>query len=393
MNPMILVAYMTFAFQGITFPLGNSMIIEIAGKYAVDTSIIGYLLSLSSVGGGIATLCGGYLLERYPAHKLLYAAIAFSVLSVVCITSSALLAQFALGMVFFGLGTWLLVVIGNYLIVRQYAGAKRSSQLNIANFFFSGGALFTPALCGYGLQAGVSWEYIFWLPFSLLLALTGLVGLTFSPMAGSEQRGGEQIKQQQEVTAGHWGYKVYLAAIALSFYCILEVGYTAWIVVHLREGLGLDIFAASMVLTTFYIFHAAGRVISGIVVKFLPLDRYILCCATIGLIAVSLIVCTSNYSLIVILTAVLAFGIAGLYPSIMSYGTLQMKNPSSRIITFFMSSGLVGAITGLLLTSHLKQAFGATASLATGAVAAGFIIICMVMTMWKRRKTSSICHC
>jgi MFS transporter, TsgA protein len=388
MNWIIGVAFMTFIFQGVTFPLGSAMILEIAGKYHVDTAVIGYMLSLSFIGGGLATLGGSYLLNRWKVQNLLYTGIGFSVLAALSITASSYLAVFALGMVFFGLGTWSLAVVGNYLIVRQYAGPKRASQLNLANFFFSLGALVTPVFCGYALQNGMRWEYIFSVPFTLLIGLAAIVGLAFSQQH-NKYPGIQGVENQPPASSREkWGSNVYLAAAALGFYCIFEVGYMSWIVVHLREGLAYDIVAASMALTIFYTFHALGRVISGVLVKYLPLNKFILVCTAIGIIVVSLILYTTNYMVILALTAVMAVGIGGLYPSILSYGTLQVENPSPQLVTFFMSAGLVGAIAGLILTSYLKQAFGVLTSIGSGAVAAAFVIVCISMTLTNKQKPS-----
>ena len=88
------------------------------------------------------------------------------------------------------------------------------------------------------------------------------------------------------------------------------------------------------------------------------------------------------------LTILLGLGIASLYPSILSYGTLQVKTASPRIMTFFMTSGIAGAVVGMLLTSFLKQYFGVLACIITTAIMSALVIICIGGTMRKRNRSN-----
>jgi MFS family permease len=81
------------------------------------------------------------------------------------------------------------------------------------------------------------------------------------------------------------------------------------------------------------------------------------------------------------LTILLGLGAASLYPSILSYGTLQVKHACPRIMTFFLTSGLVGNVLGMVLTSFLKQHLGVVACIVTTTVTSALIIMCIGGTM------------
>lgn len=66
----VLIAYLIFIFYGLINPLSSVMLLEIAGKYLVDTSVIGYILAFGIIGGGIAALSSGFLLEAVGPRKL-----------------------------------------------------------------------------------------------------------------------------------------------------------------------------------------------------------------------------------------------------------------------------------------------------------------------------------
>lgn len=373
-----LIAYLIFIFQGLTAPLGSVMIIEIARKYSVDTSSIGYIFALGIVGGGIAAISSGFLLEALGKRKLIFMGIIIALSAGAAITISNYLLIFAVGMFLSGVSSWFLVAVGNYIIVSHYQGENRSSQLNLLNFFFSIGALITPILAGFMIGRNIPWEFVFLTPFALLGILSILA---HSPAFGTlDLSNSISEKKYQPTPEEKWDMNIYLTGIALGFYCMLELSYTSWIVVHLRENLAADIVAASLVLTIFYICQATGRLASGFIVKHVALNTYIISCAAVGLVSISLIILSKNYMVVFWLTILMGLGIASLYPSILSYGTLQGKTASPHIMTFFLTSGIVGAIGGMLLTSFLKQYFGVLACIGSGAIAAAFVIASIGIT-------------
>jgi fucose permease len=375
----VLAAYLIFVFYGITTPLGSVMLIEIAGKYSVDTSVIGYILAFGIVGGGIGALSSGFLLETIGERKMILLGIITGVFAGAAITISSYLAVFAIGMFLSGLCSWILLAVGNHLIIQCFEGTKRSSQLNLLNFFFSIGALITPTLASFMLERGIPWEAVFLTPF-VPLGFLAVLAYSSAFDIPKEQKNASSIVSQGAPTE-KWNRNSYLTGAALGLYCMLEISYTSWIVVHLRENLAADIVAASLVLTIFYICQAAGRFMSGLIVKQVSLPIYVICCASVGLIAAFFIIFSKSYMAVFYLTILLGLGAASLYPSILSYGTLQVKHACPRIMTFFLTSGLVGNVLGMVLTSFLKQHLGVVACIVTTTVTSALIIMCIGGTM------------
>jgi TsgA-like MFS transporter len=375
----VLIAYFIFVFYGITTPLGSVMLIEIAGKYLVDTSIIGYIFAVGIVGGGIAALSSGFLLETIGERKMIFLGIITAVVAGVAITISNYLVIFALGMFLSGLSSWFLLAVGNHLIVQSFHGAKRSSQLNLLNFFFSIGALVTPTLASFMLENGIPWEFVFLTPF-IPLGFLAMLAYSSTFNTSKEQEAPSSIVHQDSPRE-KWNRNNYLTGTALGLYCMLEISYTSWIVVHLRENLAVDIVAASLVLTVFYICQAAGRFIAGFIVRQVSLPIYIICCAFIGLIAAFFIIFSNSYITVFYLTILLGLGVASLYPCILSYGTLQVRYACPRIMTFFLTSGLVGNVLGMVLTSFLKQHLGVVACIVTTTITSALIIVCIGATV------------
>lgn len=362
-------AYLIFAFQGISSPLISVMLLEIAKKFGVDASAIGFSFTLWIIGGGLAGLFSGKLLEMKGTRFAMLLSLVFILLSVAG-TLSPILITFSIGMFISGMGTFLLVAIANCLIVQQFDGETRTSQFNLLNFFYSSGALITPAIAGVLLNQGIRWELVFLLPFILLLPM---VFLALSP-SFQKQHSLSTAEELSSTPVKSSSFAVYLFSTAIGFYCITELSFVSWIVVYLRESLAIDIIPASLVLTTFFICQAAGRLSSGFIVKYIALDKFIFSCCLVAFVAMLAILAVSRYNLILLMTGILALGLASIYPSILSYGTLQLKSSSPQIVTYIMNGGTIGAIIGMSFTSFLKQSFGVYSCLLTSTVSILLVI-------------------
>jgi TsgA-like MFS transporter len=376
-NVLTVIPYLIFAFQGITSPIIGVMLLDIAKKFGVDSAAIGFCFTLWIAGGGLAGIFSGRILAAKGNRFTIFLCLFLILLSTAGILSPAL-TLFSIGMFISGVGTFLLVAIANCLIVQQYTGESRTSQFNLLNFFYSTGALITPATVGYFLDKGVNWETLYLFPFILLLPI---LLLTLSPAVKKSDEALVQNTYNQKSIQPEISFGVYLVSIAIGFYCITELAFTQWIVVYLRETLAVEIIPAALVLTTFYICQAAGRLASGFIVKYVALEKFIFGCCLLALAAMSAILAVTSYQPILLITGILALGLASIYPSILSYGTLHLPS-SPQVVTYIMSGGTIACILGMPLSSFLKQNFGSYACLQLSLISIIFVILFVALTKW-----------
>ncbi|EGO65855.1 MFS transporter [Acetonema longum] len=217
-------AYFNFFFLGVTFSLAGVVPLEIAGKYQVDTYMVGYVFALFTLGNSLAILGNGCLLDRVNLQKDMIAGL---VLICAGIGGTTLLSPnlviFSCFILTYGLGLGILCSIGNYTMVSLYRDEQRTAKLNLLNFFYSCGAVFSPALAGFLLYFQVTWEALYQLTLVLVAAICyGLVSAPFS-----------LISRQQPVLSGEcsqpWGVKIYLIGFGLLCYVLSEMIFTYWI--------------------------------------------------------------------------------------------------------------------------------------------------------------------
>lgn len=376
-----IVAYAIFCFNGIFNLLPGVLVIEIAKSFRVDTHVIGYLYSLFVVGNVLAVQINGRILERLNIQKELFAAMGLILTGVLGITTCKWLPLFALFILLCGIGGGLFNSIGNYLIVNLYEAKERSSKLNLLHFTFSVGAIVSPLFSGSLLNGGIPWQYIYRYTLVLLLFLAILV---FGTPIQVKKRTGTENKMGKEV----WNPAVYAIALGLFCYMIAEQSFVFWGNTYFIEGLSFSMTQASLLVSLFWLCMAVGRGSSGVIIKYVPVERYILVCSCFGFISFIGLLCSNTFGGVVASVSFMGLSFSGLYASILSYGTLQLKFPSAKLVSLYITFGCLGGVLSTPFSSFVKAYLGLRPSLMISAVfmALVFLLVTSVRLGWFKRK-------
>lgn len=370
-------AYLMFMFIGIVFNLAGVATLAIARKFAVDAYTIGYIFALYPVGQSLAVFFNGYLLERIELKRELLPTVGLVLAATAGMTVGRTLPVFAVSVFIYGLGTGLLLSIGNFILVSAEDQRARTAKLNIANFFFSFGAILSPIIAGVLLARQVCWEQLYQLAVLLFVIVCGVVSFDFTT--------GKQ-KQQGAALAESWHMNVYLIGISMFFYTLSEVNFSFWIVTYLNTYLSFDLAVASFSLSLFWGCIALGRFLSGLLAHHVDAEYYI--------VAASLLACAASFSLlfakhtaaVFVLIAIMGLGYSGLYASILAYGTMQLPHPSPKLMAFYVTVGSAGVAASFLVSSFLKQVFDVRTSLFLSACLMLMITLLIGVTIWRKTR-------
>jgi len=379
------VIYLLFMYIGVTFNLAGVMSIAIATTYTVDTAVVGYVFSLFSVGYSLAIFVNGFLLERAAFKMLLYASFLITFAGIVTATLAAGIEMFAAAIFAAGVGLGVLCSSGNYYIVRSCYNKERTAKLNILNFFYSFGAIVSPVAAGQLLKSGLSWQQIY------LLSLTCLAPIILLAVAAKFEKALCHTEEESN-PSDPWHAGVYLVGAALFCYVASEMILAYWIVVYLVEGLGMPVVSASISLSLFWGFMAIGRLLSGMAAARIPVSYLIMACSLASFLVFAWMLTIQDPYMVIVLVAVLGLTYSGLYASILSYGTMQIRHASSTLMTFFVTVGSIGGILSFLTSSYLKQHYNIASALMLSMAAVGLVcvfigIAAAVNRYWRKKYT------
>lgn len=376
MTHLLILINLAYFFLGINGVIGGVNLLEIAGSFKVEPYVIGYLATFMSVGSTGAVFFTGFFARRLQVNQVLIAALILLILCYVGIAMGGSLFSFGLAMLGCGAGTGIFLFIANYVIITFYKNESRTVHLNFINFSYSAGAVVAPIAAGLLLKYDFSWEQLYLLTagyifFLLLLALPikRLVTNSGEPKTNSE------LKE-------NWNINVYIIGFVFICYALAEVIFSNWIIVYLREFLAVDIVQAGGVLSLFWAFMTLGRLAAGFVARYIRVDYYIAGSATLAFLSYLTVLLLENIYLIMVAASLMGLFFSGLYASLVSYGTMQYQQASSKLVNFYISISSVGSIVCFLLSSAVNQYFGVYSNLLLSAGAMGMVALLITVTMF-----------
>jgi len=344
-------AYLMFFILGFTTTLFGVTLIDICTTYQVDPYIIGYILALLPIGSTAAMPMSGWLLDRKALKPVLMAALFIMFSSISIMIAYHQIALFAGCMLILGVSNGMIISIANYIIVHLYNNQERPARLNLLNFCYSFGAVTAPLMSGSFAHL-FPWQFFFTFALLLLLVVAGFSLTTKFNVVR------ESLAQHPPAVEEAWAKSVYIIGTALFFYVLSEYIVVNWAAAYFRQNLSMTTESASLILFFFFILMAIGRFFSGIIVQYLKVERYLLLCSTLAVLSFIGLLTAHAYLTMLLTAAVMGFSYAGIYASLLSYGTQQLSRPSSKLITFLITTGSTGGITGLFLSGLVTQFSG-----------------------------------
>lgn len=365
-------AYFMMMSIGVTFSLAGVTTKQIAATFAVDTALVGYVFTLFSIGYSAAILGNGFLLDRVDVGRETALAATAAGLAALAATLLPAIGAFAAAIFAYGLFLGVLCSVGYFIVVNLYDEAARAAKLNVLNFFFSAGSVAAPVLAGQALQRGAGWQAVFQatVPLAVVAAAWAISGrFTLRPAPRQAGTAGDRSR---------WGWPVYAVGLALLCYVVSEMVFTYWLVTYMMDRLAADVATAGLALSLFWVTMGLGRLAAGPLIARLGVGRYIGGFSLLAAGAFAALLTAGTPPAALGLTAVMGAGYAGLYPTILSFGTQLVPGPSPRLTTFFLSVGAGGGILALLLSSWLKQLAGVGAVMTFAAA----LLAAMALLVW-----------
>ena len=182
-----------------------------------------------------------------------------------------------------------------------------------------------------------------------------------------------------------WGKNVYIDGVAIFLYVMSEMTITYWIVIYLREKADFSVVAASQLLSVIWFFMMIGRFLSGKAVDYIKTEKYIVLLGITAAIGV-LILIVANFNVILwIAAAIVGIGYSGMYATILTYGTQQIKEHSNKLMTFYITCGSAGGIAATPLSSIVKKNLGITAAICISFISIGTVVILIILTLKKQK--------
>lgn len=341
-------AYSSFIFIAVMFTVPNVVLIEIASAFNVETYKIGYALSFFTIGTSAATFFSGYILQRFDLKKFLFASYAVIITGLAGIFFSKVLYAYEAFLLVAGTGTGVLIATSNYILVKIYDDTERRYKISMLNFFYGFGSIICPILISQLMAFSIDWREFYLLLIGAVIFF-GITLFTSDTSIVKHEDTGEKSGNS------HFTSAVIFTGLALFFYVISEVIFTTWVITYMRETLSWNLKGASNILSVFWVFMAAGRILSGLMADKIKLNIYIASSMISTLVLLLVFLSSKEIWLLYAISGALGLAYSALYPSILTYGTMQIENIPPFMVTFFITMGAAGSLAAFPISGFIKQ--------------------------------------
>ena len=332
------------------FTIPGVVLIEMSQRFGVDTYKIGYALTFFTIGTSSSAFFSGYMLKKIDFKKFLYTAYFIIAVGLAGTFLSTSILIFELFLLVSGLGIGVLIAASNYSLVKLYEQNERRFKISMLNFFYGFGSIICPFLISWLLNFNINWQQFYLL---LTLFILSFAVILYRCDTGIMIHNTET----ENKSSGHFSLMVISIGAAMFFYVISEVTFTTWVVTYMRESLHWNIYEAGQILSFFWIFMAAGRLISGFAADKIRLEVYILFSMLASLGSIILFLNLNNAIFLYITASLAGLAYSALYPSILTFGTSQIENIPPQMVTFFITMGAAGSLAAFPISSLIKQYF------------------------------------
>ena len=370
-----LVAYSMYFTQGFFFVLPGALTPVLHEYFGYSLSVIGYCFALTTLARTLGNYFTGQNYAKINLAKFVYGTVLLGAISLVSAFFTQNLWVFTLAITLAALALGAHFSIANNLILVMYNGLERTSQLSFLNFFYSAGAIVAPLVVGFLLIAKIYWGWVY-----LVSGILILISLSYYKVDK------QPVSNQKTVVEEKLPLNFYakLSAGALFLNVKAEIFFSVWLPVLLLEKLKVTTEQAAFSLVFLWGGFTVGRFACGFLAKKILPHKLIYLLALVIFVSALGIFNFLNMANAYLLIFGLGLGFSGMYSTILSYGNEQTPYPSVSLMTIITTYGAIGAISGLFLSSFLKEFFSAEIVLLVATLISLSSTSCIVWSEYKK---------
>ena len=353
--------FFSFLAFGFSIVLIGPVIPIIEKTYSVSHSYIGLALSLGSILFLLSSLLLGYLIERINAFILMRIAMFIFSLSILVFIVMNSFELFVIGYMLLNIGGAGIEIYIPFLI-GVMPGGKKAKNLNLVHSAFALGAIVSPLITSLALKYPNYWKTPFFIAFILTLLLHIFL---FKMKKSISNIHGEYLKEKGTIK-GLFSMFFILLILSLSFYVAYEMNFSAWISTFLHEAKNINVSKAALFPSFLWLGLFFGRILFSALPEKIGYKMWLSVSILIAGISLFLIMIMKNIIVSALLTILLGFSYATIYPTIQAIIVETHKN--NKGIALSVASASMSLISGgaSYLIGYVAQIYS---------IFAGFVII------------------
>ncbi len=312
---LLAVIYIAFISLGLPDSLLGSAWPSMYGELGVAVSYAG-LISMIIAGGTIlSSLLSGRLIRKFGTGLVTAVSVAMTAVALLGFSLSHSFWQLCVWAIPYGLGAGSVDTALNNFVALHY----KSRHMSWLHCFWGIGATMGPYIMGLCLTNGLRWNAGYLTIGLIQVVLVACLFLTMPMWRAKEAPGGKQEESHSALSMGQVlglpGAKAILTAFFC--YCALETTTGLWASSYLALHKGLGAETAAKWASLFYLGITAGRFLCGFITDRLGDKTMVRCGQAVALLGVVLLLLPLTGGVTLAGLALIGFGCAPIYPSLL----------------------------------------------------------------------------
>jgi len=310
------------------------------------TSAFTYLTTGVLIGTTIAV----FIFDFLRLKQIIVGAAVLICLSIYAIYAVDSFTVFALALAVIGTSCGVQLSAAAVVISKIYDERLRASMLLLTDSFYSIAGVASTSVAGVLLARQFHWSSAY------LMAFIATVGITVIALTARYPATGRYLNEQPRASADkYWPAGVHLVGLSMLIYLVGFVSIYSWVPNYAQEVLGAGVEASGEIVSRMFLGMFAGQLVMFVLVLRLPLRPLI--------VVYSIMAASLTVSLWTVRTApqleiamlVLGLATGGLFKTILTYGTLQVKDPSPRMVSYLIFYAGFGTAIAPFVSSFIVE--------------------------------------
>ena len=369
-----LIYLLTLAY-GFSVTIIGPLIPSLISSLEIRVSAAGLLLTVQSLGGIIAILVSGLLLDRY--NKKIIVGIVFLMYGVSLFVSGFAAAYTLVLIMFFilGIGTRIFDTAGNALIADLYPDSP-GKHLGILHVFFSTGAFLGPIYARIVLSGSASWTTAFIIFGAVCIGLTGLYTGAGRGQPSVSSLAVQPSRDDSSKTVLRSGY-IWIFGIVSFLYFGHVYSLSTWLPVYLEAERGILSNLAGFALSLFWLGIIIGRFICTRLVQSIEPEKLLKWGCLIGGLFLTAGFLSSGTVLIFICIILTGVSAGACIPLMITAVCTRFPNYTGLVSSFIFLTGNVAAMLFPYFIGLVSERY----SFRTGLFGTAFVLLLIFVVL------------
>lgn len=369
------------------YNIASLMLLDMSRTTGIKTTDLSLIFTFFTIGAVAGQMTSVLFNRKFTKIQVIVAAYLLTIPLIVIQAFNSNLIVFYILYLVCGYTLGVIWIQANEIVLTSNV-ANKERLVTVLLTFYPVGALVSPFISSSIIKAGLSWRFSYYVIIFIIAVNIALYFLLLARRKSGAAIFKEEKANLKDIFINRSSNLILVFIFfAIIFYAASETVMATWAPTFFRLERGLDIRSAGFVLTLFWIFIIAGRVLALILSGKVKAVKLMAILSITAVAAVSILIFMKSVYLIYVLIAIAGFGYSALFPLLISTGSTIYEKGRGVLVTILFAASNMGLSAAPFLTKYISEknmlfSLGISPLIMAGV----FILVFMIMLIRNKKQ-------